>query len=83
MANQVKVMRSWPPSSTHDHVQHLTTLAITYALAHSLILKPAVPSLDSAIHAPFALLPSPFPRVEFEKALRYANLTYLETGERN
>lgn len=63
-------LTSWPPSQTSDQIEKLQDLAITYALANSLILKPVIPAPDGATHAPFALFPSPFPRNEFEKALR-------------
>lgn len=73
---------SWPPSFTEDQLQHLTTLATSYALSHGLLYLPpshsdtALPvnrdtsTPSSAIHAPITLVPTPFPRVLFEKAKR-------------
>ncbi|KIL67776.1 hypothetical protein M378DRAFT_72735 [Amanita muscaria Koide BX008] len=64
----------WPPTLTGSQLEALSVHATTYALAHSLLYlppgqsQPTVPT--SAIHAPFALLPSPFPRKPFLEAKR-------------
>ena len=50
-------------------IQELTRLATTYAMAHGLLYLPVgdvqPPAPASAIHAPFTLLPTPFPRSKF------------------
>ncbi|KAH9856943.1 glutathione synthase [Lenzites betulinus] len=62
----------WPPEVTDEQREALTLLATTYALSHGLVylppadVQPPVPT--SAIHAPLALFPSPFPRAQFELA---------------
>ncbi|KAH9900994.1 glutathione synthase [Cubamyces lactineus] len=64
----------WPPEITDEQRSALTLLATTYALSHGLVylppadVQPPVPT--SAIHAPLALFPSPFPRDKFELAKR-------------
>ena len=59
----------WPPDITNTQRESLTTLATTYALSHGLIYLPPAdvqpPAPTSAIHAPLALFPSPFPRKQF------------------
>ena len=64
---------SWPPSLTPIQLGALTLHATTYALSHGLLYllpgpQPAIPS--AAIHAPFSLFPSPFPRRLFETVQR-------------
>lgn len=64
---------SWPPSLTPIQLEALTLYATTYALSHGLLYllpgpQPAIPS--AAIHAPFSLFPSPFPRKLFETGQR-------------
>ena len=64
---------SWPPSLTPIQLEALTLHATTYALSHGLLYllpgpQPAIPS--AAIHAPFSLFPSPFPRRLFETGQR-------------
>lgn len=65
---------TWPPAITDEQKQHLTLLATTYALSHGLLYLPVnsypPPAPTSAIHAPLALFPSPFPRHLFENAQR-------------
>ncbi|KAI0647110.1 glutathione synthase [Trametes meyenii] len=64
----------WPPDLTDDQREALTLHATTYALSHGLIYLPPAdvqpPAPTSAIHAPLALFPSPFPRRQFELAKR-------------
>ena len=68
----------WPPSLSQAQLDELTLQATTYALAHGLLYLPphsessTPPSLipASAIHAPFALFPTPFPRHLFEHAMK-------------
>lgn len=68
------VFADWPPTLTDAQRSHLTLLATTYALAHGLLYLPLdaspPPAPTSAIHAPLALLPAPFPRTLFENAQR-------------
>ena len=66
-------------SFTPEHLAHLTELATTYALSHSLAYLPVDPpsTPKSAIHAPISLVPTPFPRHLFQKALRIQRLYNL------
>ncbi|KAL9939996.1 hypothetical protein V8E36_000701 [Tilletia maclaganii] len=69
---------SWPPALTNPQLQTLASASTDYALAHGLVYRPPPPPTtangsfspptDSVIHAPFSLLPSPFPRILFERA---------------
>jgi glutathione synthase len=65
---------AWPPELSKEQLEILTLHATTFALSHGLTYlppaerQPLIPT--AAIHAPFALLPSPFPRRLFEKARR-------------
>ncbi|KAG8999655.1 hypothetical protein FRB94_003870 [Tulasnella sp. JGI-2019a] len=72
-------LRSWPPTLNERQLEEITKLATTYALAKGFAYLPIqssdqVPNSDitphSAIHAPFTLFPTPFPRALFERALR-------------
>jgi hypothetical protein len=59
----------WPPSLEDAQREHLTVLASTWALSHGLVYLPVSPTeRGTAIHAPFTLLPTPFPRSLFERA---------------
>lgn len=78
MAVELK-LPAWPPAGlTPEQVAYLTETATDYALAHGLVYRPPLPpgaaaeavDLASVIHAPFTLLPSPFPRALFSKAQR-------------
>ncbi|CDU22508.1 related to glutathione synthase [Sporisorium scitamineum] len=65
---------AWPPSLPDESRDYLSTQATDYALANGIVYRPVPvapsrhPATDSAIHAPFSLFPSPFPRALFEKA---------------
>ncbi|KAI0088590.1 glutathione synthase [Irpex rosettiformis] len=63
---------TWPPELTEVQVAALTLQATTYALSHGLVYLPVAdkqpPAPTSTIHAPLALLPSPIPRRQFDKA---------------
>jgi len=59
----------WPPEVDNQSQQALIHVATDWTLSHSLILRPNPPDLTSAVHGPFALYPTPFPRVLFEKAV--------------
>jgi glutathione synthase len=65
---------AWPPELSKEQLETLTLYATTYALSHGLTYLPPVEQQllfpTAAIHAPFTLLPSPFPRRLFEKARR-------------
>lgn len=70
---------AWPPPALAPaQVSFLTTTATDFALAHGLVYRPplapgAAPEdveKSAVIHAPFALLPSPFPRALFSQAAR-------------
>lgn len=65
----------WPPAAlTPEQLAALASFATDYALSHGIVYRPLVPSgakeppHDAVIHAPFSLLPSPFPRRLFEYA---------------
>ncbi|KAG8733529.1 hypothetical protein FRC11_005531 [Ceratobasidium sp. 423] len=59
----------WPPSLEDEQRDELSNLAATWALSHGLVYFPVSPTdRGSVIHAPFTLLPSPFPRVLFQRA---------------
>ena len=64
----------WPPVLSDEARDYLSTQATDYALAHGIVYRPlpasasTTPPTDSAIHAPFSLFPSPFPRSLFNKA---------------
>lgn len=77
----------WPPTITDQQREELTLRATTFALSHGLIYLPVAdvqpPAPTSAIHAPLALFPSPFPRKEFEfaKQLQHAyNAVYAHVA---
>lgn len=65
---------AWPPTLSDQARDYLSTQATDYALSHGIVYRPlpvapsTTPASDSAIHAPFSLIPSPFPRTLFEKA---------------
>lgn len=66
---------AWPPKLSGEQLETLTLHAKTYALSNGHLYlppfvdrQPLIPS--AAIHAPFSLFPSPFPRRLFEKARR-------------
>ncbi|CAK5284402.1 unnamed protein product [Mycena citricolor] len=64
----------WPPALSDEQAAALTLYATSYALSHGLLYlpasvpQPAIP--NSAIHAPLALFPSPFPRNLYNHARR-------------
>ncbi|KEP51202.1 eukaryotic glutathione synthase, ATP-binding domain protein [Rhizoctonia solani 123E] len=59
----------WPPSLNNEQRDELSSLAATWALSHGLVYFPVSPTdRGSVIHAPFTLLPSPFPKVLFQRA---------------
>ncbi|GJN92840.1 hypothetical protein Rhopal_005878-T1 [Rhodotorula paludigena] len=64
----------WPLQLVQQDEQLVLDLASDYALGNGLVLRPlpsspgAAPSLTSAIHAPYSLYPSAFPRHLFEQA---------------
>lgn len=65
---------TWPPALTAAEESHLLESATDYALTSGLVYRPpptsdsASPSLTSVIHAPYSLLPTPFPRQLFAQA---------------
>ncbi|CAE6455933.1 unnamed protein product [Rhizoctonia solani] len=59
----------WPPVLGDEQRDELSNLAATWALSHGLVYFPVSPmDRGSAIHAPFTLLPSLFPRELFQRA---------------
>lgn len=74
MSTTAPTLPAWPPALSDEARDYLSTQATDYALAHGIVYRPlptsptSSPPSDSAIHAPFSLFPSPFPRTLFEKA---------------
>ena len=70
------LLPNWPPILPEEQLNYLTFQATTYALACGLLYlpptngQPLPPTPASAIHAPFALFPTPFPKALFERAQR-------------
>jgi hypothetical protein len=70
----------WPPTLPVEQLNYLTFQATTYALACGLLYLPPtdrqpLPLIPaSAIHAPFALFPTPFPKALFERAQRLQHI---------
>ncbi|KAJ7276425.1 hypothetical protein B0H12DRAFT_1085349 [Mycena haematopus] len=68
------VFSEWPPTLSEAQLEALTLYSTTYALSHGLMYLPAVkpqpPIPNSAIHAPLAVFPSPFPLRLFSLARR-------------
>ncbi|KAJ3276092.1 hypothetical protein HDV01_006262 [Terramyces sp. JEL0728] len=56
----------WPPNLPEEKQQELLKLAIDWATANGLIVRSA--GTEMAVHAPFALFPSPFPKQGYELA---------------
>ena len=51
-----------------DQLKHLVAFSNTWALSHGIIV--AISRTDETVtYAPHTLLPSPYPRAQFEKAL--------------
>lgn len=63
---------TYPPKVSSKELQDTVLVAIDWALAHGLIVRPTLDKQSTnnaaVTHAPFALYPTPFPRKEFEKA---------------
>jgi hypothetical protein len=79
---------AWPPKLSSTQEQELTLLATTYALSHGLCYLPklSAPPLNpqSAIHAPFALFPTPFPEKLFRLGVnlqRAYNMLYARVAQ--
>ncbi|KAF8333565.1 glutathione synthase [Cantharellus anzutake] len=64
------IIPAWPPSLSKQQLDVLTLEANAFALSHGLSYLPEgfEDPPTSAIHAPFTLLPTPFPRVLFQQA---------------
>ena len=64
----------WPPSLPEELQERLTLKASDWAHGHGLVWRPLPPSkasptpFHSSVHAPFTLLPTPFPAHLFWKA---------------
>lgn len=79
----------WPPKQRQQEEDHIVGQAVDWALSNALIYRPvSEPGRPaSAIHAPFSLYPTPFPRRLFAKAkalqeaynAMYANIACDET----
>ncbi|SRR5258705_9384517 len=66
----VATFPDWPPKLSPPQIDALTLEANTFALSKGLLYLPKefVDPPTSAIHAPYTLLPIPFPRVLFQEA---------------
>jgi glutathione synthase len=65
----MSLLPQWPPVLEDGQRDELSSLAATWALSHGLVYFPISPTdRGSAIHAPFTLLPSLFPRELFQRA---------------
>lgn len=64
-------MNSYPPQTSEKDLTETINVAIDWAFAHGLVVRPSQGGFanNAAVtHAPFALYPTPFPRKEFEQA---------------
>jgi len=67
-------MISYPPKVSDQELTEIKVVAIDWALAHGLVVRPSLNKEDifqnnaAVTHAPFALYPTPFPRHEFDQA---------------
>lgn len=61
---------TYPPKLDQKELSELMVVAIDWALAHGLVVRPPQSNSNNATvtHAPFALYPTPFPRAEFNQA---------------
>lgn len=72
--DHIRAAMTWPPLLAPDVEKSLIDLAADYALSHGLVYRPPTlphsdgPSTTTAIHAPYSLFPTPFPRHLFEHA---------------
>lgn len=64
----------YPPQTSEKALTETIRVAIDWALAHGLVVRPLSENQDfeknnaTVTHAPFALYPTPFPRSQFEQA---------------
>lgn len=72
---QMTSLPSWPPSMTPEEEANLLELATDYALGNGIVYRPPTepnglehPSQTTVIHAPYSLLPTPFPRKLYNQA---------------
>ncbi|ORZ33437.1 glutathione synthase [Catenaria anguillulae PL171] len=68
---------AFPPALAADQIHALRDMAVDWSLAHGLVIRALGSGPDgksalshSAVHAPIALFPSPFPKAGFEQARR-------------
>jgi hypothetical protein len=61
-------MNSYPPTLSTNQRNELLTTSIDWGSAHGLVVGAPNGPVQRLVHAPFALLPSPFPRGCFEEA---------------
>ncbi|GAA6016177.1 hypothetical protein JCM11491_003758 [Sporobolomyces phaffii] len=59
----------YPPRTTREQEAALLEVASDYSLSHGLVLRPVSLATTSAIHAPYSLYPTPFPRHLFDQAV--------------
>lgn len=75
--SMLSTLQCWPPELSEEQRAQLINLATTYSLANSLAYLPnPAPSgpPTAAIHAPFTLIPTPYPRDLFHKAQKLQHI---------
>jgi glutathione synthase len=61
-------MIDWPPTLPKEKHQELQDIATDWATQNGLIIRSVTDGNPTAIHAPFALFPSPFPKSGYQFA---------------
>lgn len=79
------VLPAWPPTLSPAQLDHLLTLATSHALGHGFTLLPLALTTPptAAIPAPLSLLPTPFPRTLYHRAVALQtlyNALYVEVA---
>ena len=70
MTDHNQVFRHWPPQLPEAAFKELLTHAIDWSLANGLIMRGTTKEgSGTAVHAPFALFPSPYPQEAYQKAV--------------
>ncbi|KAJ2995175.1 hypothetical protein HDV02_001001 [Globomyces sp. JEL0801] len=63
-------MLNWPPQLPAEKLDELRVLSVDWATSNGLIIRSQIENVPYALHAPFALFPSPFPRSGYELAIQ-------------
>jgi hypothetical protein len=67
-ASLLAQMAAYPPALSDSQLDELLALALDWGSAHGLVVGAPDAPAQRLVHAPLALLPSPFPRGCFEEA---------------